>query len=46
MGLFEDLGIEGRIISKWILKNWMGEHENSSSMKCGEFMISCGTVSL
>jgi len=42
--LFEDLGIEGRKITKWILKNWMGEHATSSSIKCGEFVTSCGTV--
>jgi len=23
----------------------MGEHANSSSIKCGEFVTSCGTVS-
>jgi hypothetical protein len=25
-------------------KTWMGEHGNSSSIKYGEFVTSCGTV--
>jgi hypothetical protein len=42
--LFEDLGIEWRIISKWILQNWMGGNATSSSIKCREFVTSCWTV--
>ena len=40
--LFEDLCIEGRIISKRILKkNWMGGHSTSCSIKCGAFVTNC-----